>query len=282
MKILITGASGYVAKYVIESLEADHELVLTSRRHPAEGQYQTHTNAAFVRGDITEQEHCRRVVEGVEMIAHIGASAEASPDTFRTNTLSTYYLMEAAREAGVRRVVMASSNCALGHCYRTSGHPFEADYFPFDERHPSVIEDNYGLSKITNERTLEAYTRAHGIETVAMRLNWCWGPAEYRWRRERPFDPEQHREGFWAWVDMRDVAQAFRLALQAPAASQPRFAPYFISAADTMADEPSAELVHRFYPQYSRLADTLQGHESFFSWRAAHDELGYTPQHGWR
>ena len=282
MKILITGASGYVAKYVIESLQNDHELVLTSRRHPAEGQYGTQTDARFIRGDITDPEHCRRIVEGVDMIAHIGANAEASPDTFRTNTLSTYYLLEAAREAGVRRVVMASSNCALGHCYRESGHPFEAEYFPFDEQHPSVIEDNYGLSKLTNEKTLEAYTRAYGIETVAMRLNWCWGPAEYDWRTSQQFDPAKHTEGFWAWVDMRDVAQAFRLALEAPPAAQPAFASYFISAADTMADEPSSELVERFYPQYRHLAGTLNGHESFFSWQAAHRDFGYTPQYGWR
>ena len=282
MRILVTGASGYVAKYVIEDLQNDHELVLTSRRHTSEGQYGTRTTAPFIRGDLTNLEHCRRVVAGVELIAHIGANPEASPDTFRTNTLSTYYLMEAAREASVRRVVMASSNCALGHCYRVTGRPFEAEYFPFDEAHPSRIEDNYGLSKLANELTLEAYTRAYGIETVAMRLNWCWGEVEYERRRSKPFDPAKHVAGFWAWVDMRDVAQAFRLALEAPPAQGPAFAAYYISAADTMADETSAELVERFYGQYRHLAGRLQGHETFFSWQAAHRAFGYMPQYTWR
>ncbi len=282
MKILVTGASGYVAKFVIAVLQQDHDLVLTSRRHPSEGQYATETDAPFIPGDLTSQEDCRRVVDGVEMIAHIGANPEASPDTFRTNTLSTYYLMEAAHEAGVRRVVMASSNCALGHCYRVTDRPFEAEYFPFDEAHPSYIEDNYGLSKVANELTLEMHTRAYGIDTVALRLNWCWGPAEYAWRASGSFDPAKHVAGFWAWVDMRDVAQAFRRALEPPQAQAPAFGAYYISAADTMAGETSVELVERFYPQYRHLADRLEGHESFFSWQAAHRAFAYTPQHTWR
>jgi nucleoside-diphosphate-sugar epimerase len=282
MQILVTGASGYVAKFVIEDLERDHDLVLFSRRHPREGQYGTQTQAPFIRGDLTVLEDCRRAVDGVDAIAHIGAVPEASPETFVSNTVGTYYLMEAAREAGVRRVVMASSNCVLGHCYHVTGRPFEVEYLPFDEAHPSSIEDTYGLSKLTNELTLATYTRAYGIECVALRLNWCWGPAEYRWRASGQFNPARHVAGFWAYVDMRDVAQAFRLALHASPSDPPAFGAYYISAADTMADQPSAELVARFYPQYRHLADKLEGHTTFFSWQAAQRAFGYTPQYSWR
>jgi nucleoside-diphosphate-sugar epimerase len=282
MKILVTGASGYVAKFVIEELAKSHDLVLFSRRHPAEGPHATVTDAPFVRGDLTRLDDCRRAVSGVEVIAHIGAINEPTDDTFRVNTLGTYYLMEAAREARIRRVVLASSSCALGHCFPASGRPFPVKYLPFDEAHPSFIEDNYGLSKLANELTLETYTRAYGIECIALRLNWCWGPAEIAWRRSPSFQLADHVAGFWAYVDMRDVAQAFKLALELQSSRMTGFDSYFISAANTMADESSLELVERFYPQYRHLADRLQMQETFFSWQKAHQVLGYEPHHSWR
>ena len=52
MRVLITGASGYVAKFVAQDLSADHELVLLSRRHPSEGAKGPSVQAPFVRGDL--------------------------------------------------------------------------------------------------------------------------------------------------------------------------------------------------------------------------------------
>jgi nucleoside-diphosphate-sugar epimerase len=281
MRVLITGASGYVSKFVAEDLARDHELVLFSRRHPSEGANGPSVQAPFVRGDLTVLDDCRRAVEGMDAIAHIGANNWISEDTFRNNTLGTYYLLEAAREFGVRRVVFASSNCALGHCARISG-PFLPERLPIDERNPQRVEDNYGLSKVVNEETLAAYARAYGIESVALRLAWCWGPDEHAWRSEQPFDPAKHVGGFWAYIDMRDVAQAFRRGLHAELPGPPACHAVYISAADTMADEPSAELVERYYPQLRESAAHLRGHESLFSWRAAHETIGYTPEYSWR
>jgi UDP-glucose 4-epimerase len=283
MKVLITGASGHVSKYVIEDLQRDHELVLLSRRHPSEldPARSARTDAPFVRGDLNAPEDCRRAVEGVDVVVHIGANNWLGPDTFRNNTVGTYNLLEAMRQAGVRRMVFASSNCALGHCAPVSGR-FLPDRVPIDETHPSRVEDEYGLSKVVNEETLAAFARGHGIESFSLRLGWCWGPGEYRWRFEKPFEPANHAGGFWCYVDMRDVAQAFRKALHAPAMPKAACVTAYINAADTMADEPTAELLARFYPSLAEQAGALQGHESVFSVRTAREAFGYAPEYTWR
>src|SRR5262245_57833469 len=110
MRVLVTGPAGHVAGYVIADLQRDHELVLLGRRHPSEAERGVQTQAAFLRGDLNNPEDCLRAVEGVDAIAHIGANPWLGPDTFRNNTVGTYNLLEAAREAGIRRVVFASSN----------------------------------------------------------------------------------------------------------------------------------------------------------------------------
>ena len=66
MRVLITGASGYVPRYVAEDLAADHELVLFSRRSPEESGHGLAARAPFVRGDLTNLDDCRRAVEGVD------------------------------------------------------------------------------------------------------------------------------------------------------------------------------------------------------------------------
>ena len=281
MRVLITGASGYVTSFVIDNLEPDHELVLIGRRPPTAGRRKHATQAAFIQGDITNPEDCKRAVEGIDAIVHIGANNWISPDTFRNNTVGTYNLLEATRDAGIRRVVFASSNCALGHCARISG-PFKPQYFPIDEAHASQVEDNYGLSKLVNEQTLSAFASAYSIDSYALRLAWCWGEEEYRWRFDKPFEAAEHSGGFWAWVDMRDVAQAFRKALHAPAMADSACVPLYINAADTMADQPSQDLVARFYPQLAERAQELRGHDSFFSWKAAQAAIGYQPEYSWR
>jgi UDP-glucose 4-epimerase len=281
MRILLTGASGYLGQHLARDLHRDHELVLFARRRPPEPDDLAGT-AAVVQGDVTVLDDCRRAVASVDAILHLAAIPVASTDTFRVNALGTYCILEAAREAAVKRVVMASSNCTLGHLFRTSSKPFEVHYLPFDENHPSQVEDNYGLSKLVGELTLRQYAEAFDIDAIALRPAWCWGEAERAGRVTQPFEAAKGKRGFWAYIDMRDAAQAFRLALEAPPSQVPWRGAYFISAADTYADGTSKTMLERHHPEFAHLGASLAGHESFFSWEGARRAIGYTPRHSWR
>ena len=273
MKIVVTGVTGAVGPFVVAELEKGHELTLFARQS-------IETKHRVVLGDLTSPDDCQRGLEGAQALVHLGAVSEPAPDAFHVNICGTYHVLEAARAHGLDRVIMASTNCVYGHCFPVSDRPFPLDFLPIDETHPCRPEDNYGLSKKLNEEMLAMYSRTWGIRTAAMRLNWVWGPKEIEWWAElSERDLAQFAPYFLAYVDARDTARAFRLALEAP--ELPEHGAYNISAADTMAEEDSLDLVKRFYPNV-KLGSDLPGRASFFDWTRAQLAFGYEPQHSWR
>lgn len=69
MKVLVTGGSGRLAKYVVKELEGKYELVLFSRSRPPEDR----AHLAWIQGDLNDYTDCQRAVEGVQAIQHLGA-----------------------------------------------------------------------------------------------------------------------------------------------------------------------------------------------------------------
>jgi nucleoside-diphosphate-sugar epimerase len=272
-RCVVTGAGGYLGGFVVPELEGRHRLVLFARRR-------LETPHELVIGDLLARADCLRALDGAEALIHLAAIPEPSPETFHVNVMTTYQLLEAAHELGVKRVVLAGSNCAYGHGFRLSSRPFAVRHLPITESHPCEPEDGYSVSKLVCEEILAAYRRSHGIEAAALRLNWVWGPRELQWRRGKALDHAEQAPWFWAYVDARDAARAFRLALEVP--ELPAEIGYNISAADTVAEEDSCELVERFHPALRDLAEPLRGRESFFSWTRAKSAFGYEPRHSWR
>jgi UDP-glucose 4-epimerase len=273
MKVVVTGVTGAVGPFVVAELEKGHELTLFARRS-------IETRHRVVLGDLTYRDDCLSALEGADAVVHLGAFSEPAPEAFHVNTCGTYHLLEAARAHGLTRVIMASTNCVYGHCFQISGRSFPLDFLPIDETHPCRPEDNYGISKRLDEEMLAIYSHTWGIRTAAMRLNWVWGPKEIQWWTQMPErDLAQFAPYFWAYVDARDTARAFRLALETP--ELPEHGVYNISAADTMADEDSLELLKRFYPDV-KLSAELPGRVSFFDGTQARLAFGYEPQYSWR
>ena len=293
MKVLITGASGRLGRYVIRELADRHELVLTSRKEPPE----EFAGLPWVQGDLTSFEDCQRAVEGVEAIQHLGAQpypvdhpgyrsmAEEShipPDaTFKTNMLGTYYLMQAAVEEGVKTVVMSGSNCALGHGFRLSDTPFPIRSLPIDEEHPCYPEDSYSYSKRAGEDLLASYSRAHGIRTYVTRPAGIT-PLDRRQQMAANAKPASGwSDWLWVWVGSEDVASAHRLIMEA-AEELPTHDVYFLNADDTSALDPSRELIERFNPELAPLAQGLEGNQSLLSNEKLKRAVGWQHETSWR
>lgn len=304
--VLVTGGSGNLARYVAAELAPSHRVVLFDRIPPWQAPFPFQSEGPLILGELTAQQDCDRVVGEVlpDVIVHLGAipvptdSAEltarmrsegfAPPElpadaTFRTNVLGTYYLLDAARRYGVRKIVAASSYFVLGVGFRTSNRPFEVDYLPLDEEHPARPEDTYSLSKLLNEETYRSFTRAYGLQTIALRLLRVTFP-----HRDDPanvFDvqpPQPLGQDFLTWieyVDARDAAQAVRLAVEAD--DLPLF-DAFIIGTDVLVRGDPRELVLALYPELRDKATAWRTEDLPFSIEKARRVLGYDPKHSWR
>jgi nucleoside-diphosphate-sugar epimerase len=205
-------------------------------------------------------------------------------ETFRVNTMGTFYVMDAARRLGVKMVAMASTFYVLALDFAIADLPFEVHYLPIDEDHPLEPESTYGLSKICGEEILAAFQRAYGIKTAAFRLMGV----EYEHRPMRKYhDRPEARPGYvggprrttWQYVEARDIAQACELFLKSGGFDQ--FEAFYLST-DTTLDEETAVVLKRTCPDLADMADVLKGHEGIISIKKAQDMLGYEPKHSWR
>ncbi len=296
MKVLVTGVSGRLGPFVVKELAAaGHDLVLSSRREPAEDI----RHWPWVQGDINSFEDCRGMLAsaGFDAVQHLAAQPWPvdHPDlrdraaeqgipfdvTMKSNLMGTYYLLHAALEQDIGIFVMTGSNCALGHGYRISNRPFPFEYLPVDEGHPSDVEDSYSYTKLVGEELLASYTRAYGMRTHVVRAAGICNEARRRAMAENAKPATAWNPWLWCWVGSEDVASAHRLLMEKATEIEPHGV-YFCNGDDSTALEPSRELVERFKPELLSLVSDLEGHASFLSNKRLRETVGWAPQTSWR
>ncbi len=172
MNILVTGGLGGVGRPLVEQLLAHEHTVRVFDRvseQPIE-------KADCVSGEITDFAALREAMRGMQAVVHLAAlthpAAGAGHDIFHINVTGTFNVYEAAAQAGIRRVVSASSINALG--YNFGVHVFPIQAFPLDESHPSHTTDVYSFSKQTVEEIAAYYWRRDGISGVQLRLPFVY------------------------------------------------------------------------------------------------------------
>jgi NAD+ dependent glucose-6-phosphate dehydrogenase len=162
-RVLITGAGGAVGSALAERLADRYDLRLHYRSRPDDAGDRDTANA-----DIRSYDEVRAMMEGIDTVWHL-AGDPAVPASWESvlenNIIGTRNVLEAAREAGVRRVVFASTNHVMGMYDREGAWPVYNDL-------PQRPDSLYGVSKAFGEDLGRHYHDAFGLEFIALRIGW--------------------------------------------------------------------------------------------------------------
>ena len=284
MKILVTGAAGRLGAWVVRELaEHGHEVrALDNRPLPADLRRE---RVSPLYADIADPLAMLNAVAGCEAVAHLaaypGPNGVTRAELLRVNVIGTQNMLDAAEAHGLARVVLTSSVGALGFSFPT--HPCLPDYLPVDAAHPRRPQDLYGLSKLANEESAAAATRRCGLTTIVFRpplvmdLEHAYA---HGWLQRRVQHGRDERDSsLWGYIDVRDQARAYRLALESALTGHHVF---YTMADDVSTDATPLELAERFLPpELAVQAAHLPGN-CFYDLAPARDLLGFAAERTWR
>jgi UDP-glucose 4-epimerase len=275
MKVLVTGGSGLVGRYVVDELCGSHSVTVADLK-PA------HRNDVnYLPLDVLDPSAVQNHVRGFDAVVHLAGIPHPlnnpAEEVFRVNTLGTFNMLEACSINGISRCVFMSSESTLGFAFsKTRLAPL---YLPLDEEHVLRPEDPYGLSKVTAELLCDAYSRRSGIQTICLRAPWIWVPED----KERIFyrqlvdEYPKWYKNLWAYIHVADVAGAIALSLTA--SFKTRHEIFFIAAENNWTGRESRSLATEFYPETRDFRDGFSGAASFISSRKARSVLKFFPRY---
>ncbi len=273
-RVLITGAEGLVGSALVPHLLANGFELTTLT--PAG--FTPHDGVRVVRGDARDRAAVAEAVDGAQAVVHLAAIANAhhepSVDLFGNNVLATFTVLWTAAEHGLRRFAIASSVHAAGLMMNPYSHV--PPRYPVDETVPPDITDAYSLSKQTDENTLRAVCRRFGASGVAFRLPLMVSPANVvSGRAAKAAQADEAAADGWAWLDVRDGAEAFRLALTVGYEGAHVVQ---VAAPTVFDDRPTEELIGQFAPTAAR-EESYPGWTSPVDTRHAVELLGFVPRY---
>jgi nucleoside-diphosphate-sugar epimerase len=259
-RILVTGGNGLIGSAVVRLLaERGARVTVYDTGGPdAAGRASSAGTESLILGSVTDAQSVRAVVSGHDAVVHLAGLAGLDRGTpeeiYAANALGTFLVMEAAGQAGVAKLVYASSINASG--LPLNPHPVLPSRYPWDEDEPPVIADAYSLSKQANEAAARALSRRHGLAMTGLRyplvrdITAEEGTVFARHiRRALREDPRRQACEGWTYLDVRDSARATVAALlhDTPAA------PGILVAADrTYLRQTTEDALNRFAPDVPR------------------------------
>ncbi len=278
MLVAVTGASGEVGQEVVKHLlENGYEVRAVTHREwddsPAEQVYPL---------NIEDYAAVEEALGGCDKVIHLAGikSPVGVPDVdvIRTNVVGTYNVLLASGRMEISHIAVASSDCTFGYTFTKNKPPLH--YLPVDEEHPTHPDDSYGLSKVIMERIAEAMVQRFNYSVASLRISWVIDPERYQTKKFETLtqDPETGYFNFWSYIDLRDTARAFRLAIETDLSDHELFQ---IAASDTRSRIPSADLIEDYFPEVETKIE-FTGHESLEDTTRAGEVLGFTPRYSWR
>jgi uronate dehydrogenase len=192
-RLLLTGAAGGLGQVLREGLKAHAEVLRVSDR---EDLGRAREREEVVRCDLADRDAVLRLVDGVDAIAHFGGISVEAPwePILQSNIVGAFNVWEAARRHGVKRIVFASSNHAVGFYKQTQ---------TIDADAPVRPDSLYGVSKCFGENLSRYYHDRYGIETVCLRIG-------------SSFPQVKDRRMLATYLSYADLVELVRCSLYAP------------------------------------------------------------------
>ena len=177
-RYLVTGGAGFIGSHMVDALvtKGKRVRVLDNFSTGKRGNLSTVSGQIeLIEGDVRNEVICRQAMGGVEAVIHLAAlhevvrTVECPMETHEVNVTGTLNLLLAARDAGVRRFVLASSSAVYGD------HPV----IPRTESlQLSPISSPYAVSKLAGEHYCQLFSSLYGLETVCLRFFNVYGPRQ--------------------------------------------------------------------------------------------------------
>ena len=234
-RVLVIGGAGFVGSHLVDQLaqEPVREIVVLDNfvrgvpgnLHDA----MQDSRVRMVEGSITDLELLRELMENTDYVFHLAAlwlyeCVHEPRAALKVNVVGTYNVIEAAQQAGVKKIIYSSSASVYG----------DALFTPMTEEHPFNNRTMYGATKIAGEQFLRVFHEQHGLDYVGLRYMNIYGPRmDYRGayvsvimkvldRIEQGLPPIIFGDGSQAYdfVHVQDVARANIQALKSNATDE--------------------------------------------------------------
>jgi nucleoside-diphosphate-sugar epimerase len=281
-RVVVTGGSGKLGSACVADLISHgYDVVVFDRVRTAA----LPADSLFVLVDLTDYGQVADAMLGVEErynhvdgLVHLAAipapGIVANHATFANNMNATWNTVTAARRAGIKNIVWASSETVLGLPFDTP-----PPYVPVDEDYPPRPESTYSLVKTMEETMAVQLCRWDPeLKMIGLRFSNVMRPEDYARFADFQHDAALRKWNLWGYIDARDGAQAIRLALESDLTGCEIFV---IANADTVMERSNADLLAECFPDVE-VRGEIGPNDTLLSINKARRLLGYEPQHSWR
>jgi len=268
LKIVVTGGSGKLARFLVPGLIREHEVLLYDKQPPEKNRF------LFNQGEITDMNKLNKVFRGARAVIHLAALRSCynylPMKVMETNVVGTFSVLEAAHNQGVKKMIFSSSDAVLGIAQGQTG--IEPEYLPIDEKHPLKPQDPYGISKSLGEEMCRFYATGYDMAIIALRFSNIFCPGDEQKYLNGARDPSVRRKSLWAWVHVEDAVQAIMSSLSL---NLQGFEVFHIAADDVCLSNPDVPyLLSTYFPKMS-IKKSLSNLESLIDCRKAKDKIDF-------